>query len=103
MIAQLKRIVGDAYVVDDPAGLIAFEYDGSVDRALPSAVTLPACTAEVSRVMKAARDHGTTIVARGAGTGLSGGSVPEQGSLVISLTRMNRIIEIDPANQLAVV
>ena len=103
LIDQLKRIVGDAYVVNDPAGLIAFEYDGSVDRALPSAVVLPACTAEVSQVMKAARDHGATIVARGAGTGLSGGSVPERGSLVVPLTRMNRIVEIDPANRLAVV
>ena len=103
LIDQLKRIVGDAYVVHDLAGLIAFEYDGSVDRALPSAVVLPACTAEVSQVMKAARYHGATIVARGAGTGLSGGSVPEQGSLVVSLTRMNRIVEIDPANRLAVV
>ena len=103
LLGQLKRIVGDPYVVHEPDGLIAFEYDGSVDRALPAAVVLPSSTAEVSAVMAAARAHGATIVARGAGTGLSGGSIPEQGSLVLSLTRMNRILEIDPANRLAVV
>ena len=103
LLGQLKRIVGDAYVVHEPDGLIAFEYDGSVDRALPEAVVLPSTTAEVSGVMAAARAHGATVVARGAGTGLSGGSVPERGSLVLSLTRMNRILEIDTENMLAVV
>jgi glycolate oxidase len=103
LIASLKKIVGDHYVVHEPAGLIVFEYDGSVDRAMPAAVVLPASTTEVSEVMAVAREHGVPIVARGAGTGLSGGAVPTQGGLVLSLTRMNRIIEIDPLNRLAVV
>ena len=102
-IARLKKIVGDAYVVHEPDGLIVFEYDGSVDRAMPAAVVLPSSTAEVSAVMAVARDLGMPVVARGAGTGLSGGAVAERGGLVLSLTRMNRIIEIDPANRLAVV
>ena len=103
LLSHLKRIVGDPYVVHEPDGLIAFEYDGSVDRAVPAAVVLPSSTQQVSQVMAAARSHEATVVARGAGTGLSGGSIPEQGSLVLSLTRMNRILEIDPVNRLAVV
>lgn len=103
LIARLKKIVGDAYVVHEPDGLIVFEYDGSVDRAMPAAVVLPASTAEVSEVMTLAREYGMPVVARGAGTGLSGGAIAEHGGLVLSLTRMNKIIEIDPVNRLAVI
>ncbi len=102
LIARLKSIVGDDYVVHEPDGLIAFEYDGSVDRAMPAAVVLPTSTSEVSEVMATVREHGVPLVARGAGTGLSGGAIPSQGGLVLSLTRMNRVVEVDPANRLAV-
>ena len=103
LITRLKKIVGRDYVVHKPDGLIVFEYDGSVDRSMPAAVVLPATTSEVSQVMSIAREFDVPVVARGAGTGLSGGAIPAQGSLVLSLTRMNRILEIDPENRLAVV
>ena len=103
MIGDLKAVVGDAYVVHEPEDLIVFEYDGSVDRAMPLAVVLPASAEQVSGAVKAARRHGLPIVARGAGTGLSGGAVAEEGGVVLALTRMTNVREIDADNRLAVV
>jgi glycolate oxidase len=103
LIDELKAIVGDMYVVHEPEDLIVFEYDGSVDKALPLAVVLPASTDEVSRVVQAASRRQVPIIARGAGTGLSGGAVAEQGGIVLPLTRMTRILEVDVENRLAVV
>ncbi len=101
--AELQGIVGDMYVIHRPEDLIVFEYDGSVDRAMPQLVVLPASTEEVSRVLEVAHGYGLPVVARGAGTGLSGGAVAEEGGIVLALTRMKRILEIDTVNQVAVV
>ena len=103
LIGDLKDIVGDMYVVHEPEDLIVFEQDGSVDRALPLAVVLPASTQEVSEVVRAARQHGQPIVARGAGTGLSGGAIARRGGIVVALTRMTKLLEVDVENRLAVV
>ncbi len=103
LVEELQAVVGDAYVLHDHADLIVFEYDGSVDKALPSAVVLPASAEEVSEVVRIARRHDLPIVARGAGTGLSGGAVAEHGGLLMPLTRMTRILEIDVENRIAVV
>ena len=103
LISELIEVVGDRYVVHAPEDLIVFEYDGSVDRALPLAVVLPNTTEEVAGVVVAARRHGVPIVARGAGTGLSGGAIAEQGGIVVALTRMTEILAIDAENRLAVV
>ena len=103
LIRDLSTIVGGANVVHKAEDLIVFEYDGSVDRALPTVVVLPRTTEEVSGVVKAADAHGVPVVARGAGTGLSGGAIAEHGGIVVALTRMTRIQEIDKVNRLAVV
>ena len=103
LIQQLKEVVGDAYVVHLPEDLLVYEYDGSVDRALPQAVVLPASTEEVSKAVKVAQLHDLPVVARGAGTGLSGGAIAEAGGIVLALTRMTGILEIDPDDRLAVV
>ena len=103
LIDELADVVGDRYVVHAPEDLIVFEYDGSVDRALPLAVVLPSSTDEVAGAVMAARRHGVPIVARGAGTGLSGGAIAERGGIVIALTRMTKILELDAENRLAVV
>jgi glycolate oxidase len=100
---ELRAAVGDSYVVHEPEDLIVFEYDGSVDKAMPLAVVLPSTTEEVSQVVGVAQRRGVPIVARGAGTGLSGGAIAEQGGIVIALTRMTSVLEIDPENRLAVV
>ena len=103
VIEELKAIVGEEYVVHEPEGLIVYEYDGSVDRALPQAVVLPGSTREVSEAVGAAFRHGLPVVARGAGTGLSGGAIAELGGVVLALTRMTRVLEIDAENRVAVV
>ena len=102
LIDDLKAAVGDAYVVHEPDDLIVYEYDGSVDRALPAAVVLPVSTEEVSNVVKVARRHNIPIVPRGAGTGLSGGAIAHEG-VVVALTRMTRVLEVDVENRVAVV
>ena len=103
LIRDLAAVVSEPNVVHRPEDLIVFEYDGSVDRALPTVVALPRTTAEVSDVVKIAGAHGVPVVARGAGTGLSGGAIAEHGGIVVALTRMTSILEIDEVNRLAVV
>ncbi|MYD51246.1 MAG: FAD-binding protein [Dehalococcoidia bacterium] len=102
LIRDLVVIVGEPNVVHKPEDLIVFEYDGSVDRAIPTVVVLPRTTEEVSGVVKAAGAHGVPVIARGAGTGLSGGAIAEHGGIVVALTRMTSILEIDEVNRLAV-
>jgi glycolate oxidase len=103
IITELKTVVGSDYVIHKPEDLIVYEYDGSVDKALPTAVVVPDSVEEVAEIVKIARRHNLPIVARGAGTGLSGGAVAEHGGIVIALTRMTRILEIDVENRIAVV
>lgn len=102
-IEGLASIVGRDAVLDRPEDLLVYEYDGSIDRAIPQAVVLPTTTEQVSRVVRLANAHGVPMVPRGAGTGLSGGALAIQGGIIISTTRMTRVLEIDPINQLAVV
>jgi len=86
-------------VLTDPAELLVYEADGLTHgRTRPALVVLPGSTEEVARVVAVAREEGTPIVPRGAGTGLSGGARPVEGSVVISLARMRRILEVDLAN-----
>ncbi|MCL0028933.1 FAD-binding protein [Dehalococcoidia bacterium] len=103
VVRELKSVVGDDYVLHSPEDLIVFEYDGSVDKAPPLAVVVPRDTDQVSACVKIAARHGVPVIARGAGTGLSGGAVAEHGGIVIALTRMTRILEVDPVNRVAVV
>lgn len=107
LLRQLESIVGPAYVRHRPVDLMVYEYDGSVEGAVeltsPAAVVLPATTAEVVRVVKLAHAAGLPVTARGAGTGLSGGAVAQAGGIVIVLTRMDRILEVDTIDQTALV
>jgi len=96
---RMAEVVGSANVLTDPAELLVYEADGLTHgRTRPALVVLPASTEEVARVVAVAREEGTPIVPRGAGTGLSGGARPVEGSVVISLARMRRILEVDLAN-----
>ena len=83
--------------------LLVYEYDGSIDKAIPRAVVLPASIDDVSRVLSIADEAGIPVVGRGSGTGLSGGAIALEDGLQVALTRMNRILEIDERNRLAVV
>ncbi|MBI3894488.1 MAG: FAD-binding protein [Acidobacteria bacterium] len=100
---ELAQIVGSEGVLDRPEDLMLYEYDGSVDRALPQAVVFPTTTAQVAALARWAKEKGLPIVGRGAGTGLSGGAVAAKGGLVLGFSRMKKILEIDIENQRAVV
>ena len=79
----------------DPAALITYAVDAGFDRGRPDGVVFPESAADVSRLMRWAAQSGVPLVARGAGTGLSGGAVPEHGGIVVSFARMNRVLELD--------
>ena len=103
LVRELESVVGREHVLYDPEDLLVYEYDGSVDRAVPQAVVFPASTDEVSRILALAHREGVPVVGRGSGTGLSGGAIVSLGGLQVALTRMNRILEMDAENRLAVV
>ena len=81
--------------VTDPAELITFEIDAGFDRGQPDAVFYPESADDVSRGVQWASANGLPIVARGAGTGLSGGAVAERGGVIFEFARMNRIMELN--------
>ncbi len=103
VIADLRKIVGPANLLTEPEELTVYSYDATRLTSAPSAVVRPATAEEVSRVLLLANRERFPVVPRGAGTGMSGGSVPLHGAVVLSLERMNRILEIDEANRVAVV
>jgi glycolate oxidase len=100
---KLTRIVGRDAVLDRPEDLMLYEYDGSLARGAPRYVVFPQSAEQVSAIVKLAGREGLAIVPRGAGTGLSGGSIARKGGIVLAFARMNRILEIDVANMRATV
>jgi glycolate oxidase len=102
--AALASIAGPDGVLTEPDELLVYESDGlTIFRATADAVVFPRSTEEVAACVRLANAEGLPFVARGAGTGLAGGCLPTEGGIVIALTRMARILEVDYANQLAVV
>src|SRR6202165_5764007 len=102
-IEELRRIVGRESVIDSANDLRIFERDASIEGAIPDAVVLASTTKQVAGVIKVAAKHRIPVVPRGAGTGLSGGAVTIRGGIALQMTRMRRIIEIDPVAQTALV
>ncbi len=103
-LAELAVLGGPGGVVTDPAQLVTYECDALVhQRAMPAAVVLPDSAAAVQEVVRLCGRHGVPFVARGHGTGLSGGAMPVEGGIVIALTRLNRVLEVDlPSRQVTV-
>src|SRR5437867_3095453 len=92
---ELEAIVGRGAVLSDPEELLVYESDGlTLFRALADFVVFPTSAEHVSAIVKLANREGLPFVARGAGTGLSGGCLPAEGGIVISLMRMNRVLEV---------
>jgi len=95
----LSGIVGAASVLTKPEDVIPYGFDGTAAlRQVPAAVVFPRSTEDVSRCVQFAVSQSLPIVTRGSGTGLSGGAVPSSDSLVLCMTHMNRILELDPKN-----
>jgi glycolate oxidase len=104
IVAALRDIVPGEGTISEPIRLKPYETDGlSAYRQPPLAVVLPETTAQVASVMRYCREQGIRVVPRGAGTSLSGGALPLEDAVVIGLMRMNRILEVDFADRLAVV
>ena len=102
--ADLGRIVGPDQVDVRPAALVPYRTDATFGfTGLPTAVVRPGSTDEVSRVLAWASRHSVPVVPRGAGSSLAAGAVPVQGGIVLALTRMNRILTVDPVDLIAVV
>jgi glycolate oxidase len=101
---ELWRALGPEHVIIEPEQLRVYECDGLTGhRAVPELVVLPGSTEEVQTVVRACHRERVPFVARGAGTGLSGGATPLAGGVVVSLARMNRILEVDLESQRVVV
>jgi glycolate oxidase len=101
---EIEAIVGKKAVLSDPDELLVYESDGlTLFRALADFVVFPTSADHVAAIVRVANREQIPFVARGAGTGLSGGCLPTEGGIVISLMRMNRVLEVDYDNQIAVV
>ncbi len=101
-MTDLQAALGEHNVLWAPEDLAGYEYDATIERHRPDAVVFPSTTDQVSAAVILANAHGVPIVPRGSGTGLAGGAVPIKGGVVIALTKMNRIIEINPRDRVAV-
>jgi glycolate oxidase len=100
-ISRAAGIVGGPFVLQDEISRDSYGTDGTKKGSRADLVVMPVSTAEVSQIAKLCHDDRVPIVARGAGTGYTGGAVPTRGGVVLSLERMNRILEIDQLNLLA--
>ncbi len=103
LACDLGAIVGAEAVLWKNYDLKLYEYDGSIDKHLPEAVVFPRTSQQVAELVKYCNRERLYFTARGAGTGLSGGSIPLRGGVLIAFTRMNQIVEIDAENLRAVV
>ncbi|HEX9162160.1 MAG TPA: FAD-linked oxidase C-terminal domain-containing protein [Thermoanaerobaculia bacterium] len=100
LIARFSAIVGDEQCIWKPEQIQTYECDALTSfHAKPGLVVLPRSTEEVVKVVKLAREAGLPIVPRGSGTGLSGGALPVAGCVLLGLSRMKRILEVDLENQ----
>src|ERR1700761_8038704 len=99
IVAELRTAVGEHGLIHESAQLQTYECDGLTNfRTTPGAVVLPRTATEVQAVVRLCAREKIPFVARGAGTGLSGGALPTDGSIVIGLARMNRILSVDLEN-----
>lgn len=101
---RLKQWVGEANITRNPEDRVCYSYDAAPGPAfMPDAVVFPESEAQVADIMRLAWEKQIPVIPRGSGSGMTGGAVPVQGGLVMALTRMNRILEIDTDNFIATV
>lgn len=102
--AGLAALLSGEGLVTDPRELVPFETDAfTAYRRVPLAVVLPATTGEVAAVLRYCAEQGVPVVPRGAGTSLAGGAIPQEDAVVIGVSRMSRILEVDYDNRTATV
>ncbi len=98
LLSKLQEIVGKERISSSATELYCYSFDASQIRGMPDFVVRPISTAQVSAVVRLASDEGIPVTARGAGTGLAGGSVPVKGGIVLDMSAMNKILEFDLDN-----
>src|SRR5437867_6355681 len=99
LLDHLRRLVGPANVLTAKEDLIPYSFDGTAALLqMPGCVVFSHSTAEVAGVLKLANETKTAVVTRGSGTGLSGGSLPTKDCIVLCTVKMDKILEVDPAN-----
>ncbi len=98
LASRLREAVGTREVLTSLEDRIAYSYDGTFEQALPDVIVLPESTEDVAAVARIAGEQGIPLIARGMASGLTAASVPFGGGIALSLTRMNRILEIDQEN-----
>lgn len=103
LLERLEKLIGKENVLHTLEDRICYAYDGSKQKYLPDVVILPRSTQHVSDVLLIADKHEIPVYPRGAGSGLTGGSVPVKGGFVLDFTRMNRILEINQEDLTATV
>src|SRR5690349_20264247 len=103
ILTELHSLLGAHGVLHEEADLALYEYDGSIEKGRPDFVVFPRTTEDVSAIAKLATREQIPFTPRGAGTGLSGGAVADQGGITVAMSRMNKVLEIDPLNLRAVV
>src|SRR5438105_13143795 len=94
-IRSLKSVLPNGQAFTDRASLISYEADGGLDKGMPEGVVFPHSTGDVVRIIRWAAEHSVPLIARGAGTGLSGGAVADRGGSIVDVSRMNPILDVD--------
>ncbi|MGI6225935.1 MAG: FAD-binding oxidoreductase [Peptococcales bacterium] len=103
IVNKLRQIVGKDNILTSKISLETYAYDASPYPGKPGVVVFPQSTEMVVKIVNLAKEHNIPLMPRGAGSCLSGGAVATEGSIVISMTKMNRVLEIDPNSRIAVV
>jgi glycolate oxidase len=99
LLDRLRQIVGNDNVLTAPEDLIPYSFDGTAAmQQMPGCVLFPTTTEQIADILKLAQQTRTTVVTRGSGTGLSGGSLPSPGCLVLCTVKLDKILELDRAN-----
>ncbi|MFQ5546260.1 MAG: FAD-binding oxidoreductase, partial [Acidiferrobacterales bacterium] len=98
-VSELGQIVGRDSVLTDPADRWAYGYDNSRKHSEPDVVAFAATHEQVLKIVRLCNSYNVPLIARGRGTGTTGSAIPLRGGLVLSFERMDRIIDIDPANR----
>src|SRR5215468_8874570 len=94
-LRSLHTLLSRRQIFTDRATLTAYEVDAGLDKGMPDAIVFPHTPEEVERLMRWAVENGIALIARGAGTGLSGGAVADRGGIIVEFVQMDAILDID--------
>ena len=103
VVSRIQEIVGEDNVALDRESRVCYSYDATNIRYLPDVIVFLSTAHQISEILKLANEHRFPVIPRGAGTGFTGGSLPVEGGVVLVLTKMNRILQIDTENLVAIV